>query len=53
VSQSTTKLRAEIDSVAPDTIDTKVLSELVEAQLDEVAGGGYSQYAAYHSQSAN
>jgi hypothetical protein len=49
----TGRLMAELDTAADAMIDTRVLSELVEAQLDEVAGGGYSQYACCHSKDAN
>jgi hypothetical protein len=36
--------------VAP--VDLEVLSNIVEAELDNVAGGGYSQYGGVHEKSA-
>ena len=32
----------------PSNMNLDVLSEMVERQLDEVAGGGYSQWTAHH-----
>jgi hypothetical protein len=34
------------------TIEIDKLAELVESQIDNVLGGGYSQYAAVHSKDA-
>lgn len=33
-------------------VDMENLSKIVEAELDNVAGGGYSQYAAMHKKDA-
>jgi hypothetical protein len=30
------------------TIEIAKLADLVESQIDNILGGGYSQYAAYH-----
>lgn len=30
-------------------IEIEKLAELVESQIDNILGGGYSQYAAYHA----
>lgn len=43
-------IAAETDAATP--VDIEKLSTLVEAQIDNVLGGGYSQYAAYHAKSA-
>jgi len=34
-------------------VEIDKLAELVESQIDNVLGGGYSQYAAYHAKDAN
>jgi hypothetical protein len=36
--------------VAP--VDLEVLSNIVESELDNVAGGGYSQYGGVHEKTA-
>lgn len=40
------------DADAAKTVELEKLSELVEAQIDDVLGGGYSQYSAAHGKSA-
>jgi hypothetical protein len=40
-----------VDSSKAIEIDR--LADLVEAQIDNILGGGYSQYSAYHGKDAN
>jgi hypothetical protein len=39
-------------SVEADRIDLDRLADLVESQLGNVVGGGYSQYAGWHKKDA-
>ncbi len=48
---SETLKAAGADSAKSIEIDR--LADLVEAQIDNVLGGGYSQYSAYHGKDAN
>jgi hypothetical protein len=44
-----------LNSTALDSskaVEIEKLADLVEAQIDNVLGGGYSQYAAYHAKDA-
>lgn len=43
---------APIENVVSDETNDRLI-ELVESQLDEVAGGGYSQYGGFHSKSVS
>jgi hypothetical protein len=45
-------LTETLKTVNADTskaIDIEKLADLVESQIDNILGGGYSQYAAYHA----
>lgn len=41
----------EMDGAAP--VEIEKLASLVESQIDNVLGGGYSQWSAAHGKSAN
>ncbi len=38
-----------VDADTSKAIEIEKLADLVESQIDNILGGGYSQYAAYHA----
>ncbi|MDC8758317.1 hypothetical protein [Janthinobacterium fluminis] len=47
LSEEIEKAKDENKQVTP--VNLEILSDIVDAELDNVAGGGYSQYAAKHA----
>jgi hypothetical protein len=45
------KLKNELQTQV-SSVDLDALTELVETQLGNVVGGGYSQYGGYHAKDA-
>lgn len=46
------KLQNELNSTEVSKVDLDALTDLVESQLGNVVGGGYSQYGGWHAKDA-
>jgi hypothetical protein len=47
------KLQNELNTAQASEVNLDILTDLVESQLGNVVGGGYSQYAAVHAKDSD